>query len=39
LVFPSAKYPGNASGATVTAPVNAPGMTVLTYTSPGSYTT
>jgi hypothetical protein len=31
---PNANYPGSAAGATVTTPPAAPGMTVLTYTTP-----
>jgi hypothetical protein len=35
---PTPKYPGSAPGAAVSNPPAAPGMTVLTYTGPGTYT-
>jgi hypothetical protein len=38
LAVPTPRYPGSAPGATVTTPPAAPGMTVLRYTSSGSYT-
>ena len=38
LAVPTPRYPGTAPGAAVTTPPAAPGMTVLTYTSSGSYT-
>jgi hypothetical protein len=43
LAVPTSNYPGTATGATVTTPPAAPGMTVLTYTtatptSPQSFT-
>jgi len=38
LAVPTPRYPGSAPGAAVTTPPAAPGMTVLTYTSSGSYT-
>jgi len=38
LAVPTPFYPGSAPGAAVTTPPAAPGMTVLTYTSSGSYT-
>jgi hypothetical protein len=38
LALPTDFYPGLAPGATVTTPPAAPGKTVLTYTSPGTYT-
>jgi hypothetical protein len=34
LAVPTPQYPGTATGATVTTPPAAPGMTVLTYTTP-----
>jgi hypothetical protein len=38
FVVPNDWYPGSAPGATVTNPPAAPGKTVLTYTSSGTYT-
>jgi hypothetical protein len=38
LAVPTPNYPGSAPGATVTTPPAAPGMTVLTYNSSGTYT-
>ena len=38
LAIPTPQYPGSAPGATVTTPPAAPGMTVITYASPGTYT-
>jgi hypothetical protein len=38
LMVPTPSYTGIAPGATVTTPAAAPGKTVLTYTSSGSYT-
>ena len=38
LAVPTPAYPGSAPGATVTTPPAAPGMTVITYTSSGTYT-
>jgi hypothetical protein len=38
LAIPTSLYPGSAPGATVTTPPAAPGKTVITFTSPGSYT-
>ena len=39
LAVPNAQYPGvSASGATVTTPPAAPGKTILTYTSSGTFT-
>jgi hypothetical protein len=38
LAVPNASYPGSAPGAGVSTPASAPGMTVLKYTSSGSYT-
>jgi hypothetical protein len=37
LAVPTPQYPGSAPGAVVTNPPAAPGMTVLTYTSPGTF--
>jgi hypothetical protein len=37
-MVPTPSYTGIAPGATVTTPAAAPGKTVLTYTSSGSYT-
>ena len=38
LAMPTPNYPGSAPGATVTTPPAAPGKTVLTYTSSGTFT-
>ena len=38
LSIPTPRYPGSAPGATVTTPPAAPGKTILTYTSSGTYT-
>jgi hypothetical protein len=38
LAIPTPSYPGSAVGASVTTPPSAPGMTVLTYTTSGTYT-
>ena len=38
LAVPTPNYPGSAPGAVVSTPPAAPGMTVLTYTSSGTYT-
>jgi hypothetical protein len=38
LAVPTPAYPGSAPGATVSTPPAAPGMTVLTYNSSGTYT-
>ena len=38
LVVPTPAFPGTAPGATVTTPVNAPGKTVITFTSSGTIT-
>jgi hypothetical protein len=38
LAVPTPNYPGSAPGATVTTPPAAPGMTVLTYNSSGTFT-
>lgn len=38
FAVPTPNYPGSAPGATVTTPPAAPGRTVLTYTSSGTYT-
>jgi hypothetical protein len=38
LSIPTPKYPGSAPGATVTTPPAAPGKTILTFTSSGTYT-
>jgi len=38
LAVPTPNYPGSAPGATVTTPPAAPGKTVLTFTSSGTYT-
>jgi Putative Ig domain len=38
LAIPTPGYPGSAPGATITTPPAAPGMTVLTFTAPGTYT-
>jgi hypothetical protein len=38
LAIPTPNYPGSAPGATVTTPPAAPGKTVITFTSSGSYT-
>jgi hypothetical protein len=38
LAVPTASYPGSAPGATVTTPPAAPGMTVLKFTTSGTYT-
>jgi hypothetical protein len=37
LAIPTPRYPGSAPGATITTPPAAPGYTVLTYTSSGTY--
>jgi hypothetical protein len=37
LAVPTPKYPGSAPGATVTTPPAAPGQTVLTFNSSGTY--
>jgi hypothetical protein len=38
LAIPTPNYPGSAPGATVTTPPAAPGKTILTFTSSGTYT-
>ena len=38
IAVPNAKYPGSAPGAIVSTPPSAPGMTVLTYTTPNPTT-
>jgi hypothetical protein len=38
IATPTASYPGSAPGAVVTTPPAAPGMTVLTYATPGPST-
>jgi hypothetical protein len=38
LAVPTPNYPGSAPGATVTTPPAAPGKTILTYTSSGTFT-
>ena len=38
LAVPTPNYPGSAPGASVSTPPAAPGMTVLTYNSSGTYT-
>jgi hypothetical protein len=38
LAVPTPYYPGSAPGANVSTPPAAPGITVLTYTSSGTYT-
>jgi hypothetical protein len=38
IAVPTPSYPGSAPGATVTTPPAAPGKTVLTFTSSGTYT-
>jgi len=38
LSIPTPNYPGSAPGATVTTPPAAPGKTILTFTSSGTYT-
>ena len=38
LAVPTPQYPGSAPGATVSTPPAAPGMTIITFNSPGTYT-
>jgi len=38
IAIPTPNYPGSAPGATVTTPPAAPGKTILTYTSSGTFT-
>jgi hypothetical protein len=37
IAVPTPSYPGSAPGASVSTPPAAPGMTVLTYTTSGTY--
>jgi hypothetical protein len=38
FAIPTPNYPGSAPGAAVSTPPSAPGMTVITYTAPGTFT-
>jgi hypothetical protein len=38
LSVPTPSYPGSAPGATVTTPLAAPGKTIITYNTSGTYT-